>query len=105
MTKLLITKEELFVQYKIDVNQLLDECDWIDFIEDWRMCGLISDILNKKGIIVNADNLLKHYDAKVKSLNLTTQEWRDQYADWNVGLPKIFDIIYEILENKFGSSE
>ena len=43
--------------------------------------------------------------SKVKSLKLTDQEWRDQYADWDTGLPKIIDMIYEIIENKFCGSK
>ena len=101
MNKLPLTKEELLAQYKLDVDQLLDDCDWISYIDDWRMCGIVASILNRAGVPVSTNDLLKLYEEKVKSLNITDQEWRDQYADWNTGLPKIFDMIYEILENKF----
>lgn len=101
MSKLPITKKALLTQYKKDINKMLDECDWIDYIEDCLMIGTIVEVCEKKGLKVNEKMLAKEYEKKIKSLNLTDQEWRDQYADWNTGLPKIFDMIYEILENKF----
>jgi hypothetical protein len=105
MTKLPITKKVLLSQYKRDINKMLDECDWIDHIEDWRMIGTIGDIITKKGLVFEEGELLKLYNKKVKSLKLTDQEWRDQYANWDTGLPKIIDMVYEIIENKFCGSK
>lgn len=105
MSKLPITKKALLTQYKKDINEMLDECDWIDYIEDWRMLNTIVWIFEKKGLKIDGKILSKEYKKKVKSLKLTTEQWREQYADWNTGLPKIFDMIYEIIENKFGSSK
>ena len=105
MKKLPFTKKVLLNQYKRDINKILDDCDWIDHIEDWRMINTIVGVCEKKGLKIDGEVLGKEYKKKVKSLKLTDQEWRDQYADWNTGLPKIFDMVYEILENKFGSSE
>ena len=101
MTKLSITKEEILEQYKIDLDKLLDDCDWIDHVEDWRLCDLVRDVCVKKGLIVDSKYLLKRYEDKVKSLNLTDEQWRKEYANWETGLPKIFDIIYSILEESF----
>jgi len=101
MSKLPLTKAFLLKQYKKDVNQMLDDCDWISFIDDWRMCGIISDICAKKGVEIDSNKLLKLYKAKVKSLKVTDEQWREQYASWDTGLPKIIDMIYEILENNF----
>lgn len=48
MNKLPISKEELLNQYKKEINDLLDECDWIDHIDDWRMIGIVVEIFLKK---------------------------------------------------------
>lgn len=105
MKKLPISKRVLLNKYKKEIDQLLDDCDWIDHIEDWRMIGTVAGIIAKKGLVFEEGELLKLYTKKVKSLKLTDQEWRDQYTNWNTGLPKIMDMIYEIIENKFGSSK
>lgn len=101
MKKLPFTKDYLLKQYKKDVNTLLDDCDWIDYIENWRMCDIISGVGTKKGFEINSKQLLKLYNIKVKSLKLTSDQWREQYSDWNTGLPKIINMVYEILENNF----
>lgn len=105
MTKLTFTQEELLAEYKKDLNDLLDECDWIDTVDDWRLCSLVSSICNKNGLEVDGNKLLKLYNKKVKLLKLTHQEWCEQYASWGTGMPKIIGLLYEIIENKFGSSE
>lgn len=101
MKKLPFTKKYLLKKYKKNINQLLDDCDWIDYIENWRMCGVISVICRNKGLIIDDEKLLKLYENKVKSLNVSNDEWREQYANWETGVPKIITLIYEILENKF----
>lgn len=105
MKTLPFTSDELLNQYKIDLNQLLDDCDWISTVEDWRLCSLVADVCTKKGVKVNSDKLLKLYNKKVKSLKLTTKQWHEQYGDWETGVPKIIGILYEIIKDKFGSSE
>jgi hypothetical protein len=39
------------------------------------------------------------YEKKIESLNLTTEQYREEYADWNTGVPKLIGIIYDIIEN------
>ncbi len=98
MKKLPFSKDELLEQYKQDLSELLDDCDWIDFVDDSRICWLVAGVCEKKGVVVDRKLLLKQYKNKVKSLKLTIEEWREQYATWETGVPKIMGLMYEIIE-------
>jgi hypothetical protein len=101
MKKLPFTKDELVEQYKKDIDEMLDICDWKSHIDDYDVINAISTVCRNNGLIIDSEYLSKEYKAKIKSLNLTTEEYRKEYADWNTGVPKLIGFIYEILENKF----
>jgi len=103
MKKLPFTQEELLNQYKKDIDEMLDICDWKSHIDDYDVISTISAICRENNLIVGEGYLMKKYKAKIKSLNLTDEEYRKEYADWNTGIPKLIGFIYEILENKLGS--
>ena len=89
-----MTEEELLVKYNILINEILDECDWKTHFTGEEVCGLVHNILTKNGEepIVTPKELHKVYSNQVDNLNLTPEQWRDQY-----GVPQIIHLIYEIL--------
>ena len=99
MKKLPFTYKFLLKTYKKEINDLLDECDWITHIDNITICGTVASIANKKGLKVDEKELRKSYEIKVKSLKLTTAQWQAEYGNWDTGVPKIIAMIYEILEN------
>lgn len=105
MKKLPFTLDELVIQYKKDINEMLDICDWKSHIDDYDVISTISTICRENGLTIEEGFLMKKYKTKIKSLKLSDEEYRKEYADWNTGVPKLIGFIYEILENKFGSSE
>jgi hypothetical protein len=105
MKKLPFTKDELVEQYKIDIDEMLDICDWKSHIDDSDVISSISTVCRNNGLIIDYEYLLKEYKSKITSLNLTTEQYRKEYADWNTGVPKLIGIIYEILENKLGTTK
>lgn len=98
MNKLPFTQDFLLKTYKKEINDMLDICDWKSTIDDYDICSTISAICGENGVKISSENLLKLYEDKVSSLNLTTEQWRTEYGSWDAGVPKIIAIIYEILE-------
>lgn len=99
MGKLPFSEKYLLKTYKNGVNELLEVCDWKTYVEDQDICVIIAHTCNEHKVKITAPELLSLYRAKIKSLNLTTEQWRDKYGSWETGMPKIVSMIYKILEN------
>lgn len=97
MKKLPFTKDQLVEQYKTDINEMLDICDWKSHIDDSDVISSISTVCRNNGLIIDSDYLSKEYKSKIASLNLTDEQYRKEFADWNTVVPKLIGIIYEIL--------
>ena len=95
--KLPFTEAFLLKQYKKDINDMLDACDWISYIEDHHMICTVADICRKKGMKIDTEALGKKYDKYMESLKLTNEQYRAEYADWETGVPKLMKIFYKIL--------
>jgi len=100
MRKLPFTKEFLVNQYRKDLSDLLDECDWIDTVDPWIICDLVSKICSQNGVDIDPYTLSDLYTEEVNSFALTTEQWREQYANWDTGVTKIIELIYEIIEKE-----
>lgn len=96
MTKLNFTKEDLEKRYRERLDTLLDDCDWITYVDGEMVCKLVVNSLKDFGMGVDYDTLYKLYTDNVKSLNLTDEEWRENY-----GIPEIISMLYEIVEKNF----
>ena len=89
-----ISERELLVKYNITIDKILNECDWKTNFTGQEVCGVVCSILtnNKENIIITPQALYELYDKKVKDLNISDKEWRENY-----GITEIISIIYEIL--------
>jgi len=97
MRKLPFTKDELVEQYKKDIDEMLDICDWKSHIDDYDVINAISNVCSNNGLNIDSKYLSKEYKEKIASLNLTDEQYRKEFADWNTGVSKLIGIIYEIL--------
>jgi hypothetical protein len=97
MKKLNITKEELLLKYLSSMEELVDECDWITQITGEMVCGILVSVLieNKVNVFMSSTDLHEIYSKYVSDLNLSDEEWRNNYD-----IPKIIEILYNILETK-----
>ncbi len=95
--KLPITKEDLYEKYTKNLNQMLEECDWISVISSEQVSYFIHKTLLEIGIELDPDKIDEVYSNKVHSLNLTLDEWQKNYAS---DVPKIIGLIYEAIEEK-----
>ena len=89
-----MTEEELLKKYKQKTDDIADECDWVTHFTGKEVCQMVHDVLIKNGEepLVSAKELYKINSNQIDNLNLTSEEWRDQY-----GVPQIIHLIYEIL--------
>ena len=97
MGKLNITQGELLSKYIISLESLLDECDWITYVPSDMVCSLIVCVIieNKVNVFISSEELHNIYLNKVRELNLSDDEWSKSYD-----IPKIINMIYNILETK-----
>ena len=93
MGKLKFTSEELEAKYRERLDVLLDDCDWITYIDGKTVCHLVSKVLEEFDMEINEKVLYKKYDLKVKSLGLGDEKWRDTY-----GISEIIKLIYDLIE-------
>ena len=94
MIELNITKEDLLNRYRIKIDNILDECDWKTSFGPEEICGIICGIIfETDGNIYNPKTICDLYQAKVDSLNLSRDEWFDNY-----GVPEIVFMIYDLIE-------
>lgn len=95
MNKLGISEEDLLKKYKQHIDFLTDECDWITHFDGEDIISIVYGILmaEKVRIKISQGELYDLYSQHVDSLNLTKEQWVDQY-----GIPEIIHIIYGILQ-------
>jgi hypothetical protein len=79
MSKIKITPTKLIYLYENELNLILEECDSISVIDGEMVCSILSMALKKEDIIIDSKLLYEKYSNVVKSLNLTDEEWRQQY--------------------------
>jgi len=95
MTELNITKEDLLNRYRIKIDNILEECDWKTHFEGLEICGIICGIIfETDGNIYNPRTIYDLYSVKVESLNLSKQEWIENY-----GIQEIVFMIHDLIEN------
>lgn len=90
----MIKEEQLLEEYNILTDSILDECDWKTHFTGEEACGMVHHILSRDGkqLNINPNRLHEIYSLKVSSLNLTAEEWRENY-----GVKEITSMIYDIL--------
>lgn len=101
MSKLTITEEELLKSYIKRTDQIAEDCDWVTGFSGKDVCQIVMWLLEQKKVTttLTSDALYKLYDAKVKALNVSRETWSKEYANFELGVPKIINMIYEILED------
>ena len=79
------------------MEELVDECDWITQITSEMVCGILVSVLieNKVNVFISSTDLHEIYSKYVSDLKLSDEEWRNNYD-----IPKIIEILYNILETK-----
>lgn len=89
-----ITEKELLIQYKLTIDNILDECDWKTHFTGQEVCGIVHSILtkNEENILITTPALYELYNKKIKDLNIGDELWRENY-----GVQEIISMIYEIL--------
>ena len=92
MSKIKITPTKLIYLYENELNLILEECDWISVIDGEMVCSILSMALKKEDIIIDSKLLYEKYSNVVESLNLTDEEWRQQYD-----VKKIINLLYSII--------
>jgi dimeric dUTPase (all-alpha-NTP-PPase superfamily) len=93
MKKLNFTKEELEKKYNERLSTFLDDCEHVSYVTGDMVCSLVNLSLKDFGVELEYKKLYKLYIDKVKSLNLTDEEWREKY-----GIPEIISLIYDLVE-------
>ncbi len=94
MGKLKITEKKLLKVYNKMIDAISDDLEFKTHFEGYEICDIVHSILVENDInIMSSNNLYKQYSAKVKSLNITDEEWRKNY-----GVAEIISLIYKILE-------
>ena len=93
--KLPLTKEELYERYNKYITQLVEDCDWISVISSEQVSYFIHKSLFDVGVEISPDKIDELYSNKTHSLNLTTEEWCEQYGS---DVPKIIGLIYDAIE-------
>jgi len=94
MKELKITKNQLLEQYNKVVDNILDTCDWKTSFSGEEVCGIVYGILSKNDIehpmLIEEFHVL--YSKKCSTMAASDEEWRN-----NFNVPKIIDIVYELL--------
>ena len=45
-----LTKSELEALYEEELNDILEQCDWVSYITPEHICIIISNLMNKKRV-------------------------------------------------------
>jgi hypothetical protein len=94
--KLPLNKEELYIIYQERIDKLVEECEWVTIINSDMIAVFISKILTEHDVHIDPDKIDELYSNKIYSMNLTPEQWRDEYAS---NVPKIIHLIHEEIEN------
>lgn len=96
MKTLNISKEELQKLYEEELNDILEQCDWITYVDSVLVCRVVTYALKRINEDIDSDKLLALYTEKIRSLNLKEGEWSSRF-----GIKEIIDMIYDIIEKNF----
>lgn len=91
-----LTKSELQALYEEELNDILEQCDWITYITPEQVCTIVSNVMSKKGYNVPHSELYELYASEVKKINVGLERWRREY-----GIKEIISIIYDIILKNF----
>jgi len=91
-----LTKDELQALYREELNDILEQCDWITYVKPELICLVVSNVMNKKGYDVPCSELYELYDTEVKRINVSPETWQKEF-----GIEEIISIIYDILLKNF----
>lgn len=91
-----ITKSELKALYEEELNDILEQCDWITYITPEHVCTIVSNVMSKKGYNVPYSELYELYTSEVKKIDVGPERWRREY-----GIKEIISIIYDIILKNF----
>jgi hypothetical protein len=93
--KLPLSKEEFYKIYQDRINKFAEECEWVTVINSDMVSGFVSKILSEYGVYIEPEKIDELYSNKIQSLNLTLEQWREEYAS---DIPKIIYLIYGEIE-------
>lgn len=93
--KISITREELIVKYKAEVDRIADEFEWKTHFEPKEICDIIYNIIKRSGtkIKIKPEILFAKYMNVI--FDKPKNKWPDEY---NERVKIICNIIYDILE-------
>ena len=94
--KLPISKEELKKLYDEELDEILEQCDWITYVDSHLVCSTITLSLRKHNIDIDSEQLHEYYTAEIKTMNLKEGEWNLLF-----GVTEIVNLIYDIIEKNF----
>jgi len=94
--KLPISKEELKELYDVQLNDILEQCDWITYVDSRMVCHTISLALLKVNINIDYEKLHEYYKAEIERMNLKEGEWNVMF-----GVKQIVNLIYDLIEKNF----
>jgi hypothetical protein len=94
--KLNISKEELQHLYEKELDDYLEQCDWVTYVRSEVVCGLVSTALGRLDVEIDSQGLHKIYSSEIEALNLKDGEWNLRF-----GVKEIIEMIYDIIEKNF----
>ena len=94
--KLNISKEDLEKLYNEELNDILEQCDWISYIDSHLVCRTITYALKRVGYDIDSKKLHEFYLSEIKSLNLKDNEW-----DLKFGQTDCISLVYDTIEKNF----
>jgi len=94
--KLPLSKEELKKHYDAQLNDILEQCDWITYVDSHLVCSTITLVLRKNNLEIDNHKLHELYISEIESMNLKDGEWNLTF-----GVCEIVNLIYDIIEKNF----
>ncbi len=93
MKEIKITKEELVNQYDKALDEHLDICDWVTYIDGKTVCGFVYGILSKNDIDkpIPIEEFHELYLVKYNE-KLATKEDTS-----NLNTQEVLDVVYDLL--------
>lgn len=93
MKEFKITKKQLEEQYDKALDEYLDICDWVTYIDGKTVCGFVYGILSKNDIDkpLPIEEFHKLYLVKYDEKLLTKED------STNLNTKEVLDVVYELL--------
>jgi len=92
-----ITKENFANQYDKAIDEHLDICDWVTYIDGKTVCGFVYGILTKNDIEkpMNIEDFHELYLVRYNQ-KLSTLE-----GEYSLNTEQVIDVVYELLVDLF----